>query len=154
MWEQIKKQERKDKGERRTLDDIPMAMPALSRAQKLQKRAATTGFDWDNSEDVLSKVKEEVAELEVEIQTDSSQADNKQAVEEELGDLLFSCVNLARHLDIDPERAMRSANNKFQRRFEAMEDIAEKNMPSGLTEMPVDKMELLWTQVKAAEKQL
>jgi len=126
VWEQIKKQERKDKGERRTLDDIPMAMPALSRAQKLQKRAATTGFDWDNSEDVLSKVKEEVAELEVEIQTDSSQADNKQAVEEELGDLLFSCVNLARHLDIDPERAMRSANNKFQRRFEAMEDIAEK----------------------------
>lgn len=151
VWEQIKKQERAEKGERRTLDDIPMAIPALSRAQKLQKRAATTGFDWDNSEDVLSKVKEEVAELEVEMQAVNSQTINDQAVEEELGDLLFSCVNLARHLGIDPERAMRSANNKFQRRFEAMEGLASENTPPGLTEMPVDKMELLWAQVKRAE---
>lgn len=146
VWEEIKKQERAEKGERRTLDDIPMAMPALSRAQKLQKRAATTGFDWDNSEDVLSKVKEEVDELEVEIR-----ADNNRAMEEELGDLLFSCVNLARHLGIDPERAMRMANNKFQRRFEAMEDIANRDIPAGLTEMPVDKMELLWNRVKGEE---
>jgi ATP diphosphatase len=123
-----------------------MAMPALSRACKLQKRAATTGFDWSNSRDVLKKVKEEVAELEVEIQ-----ADNKAAMEEELGDLLFSCVNLARHLSIEPERAMRSANNKFQRRFEAMENLASNNKPSALTEMSVDEMELLWAQVKAAE---
>jgi ATP diphosphatase len=64
---------------------------------------------------------------------------------------MFSCVNLARHLGIDPERAMRMANNKFQRRFEAMENLADKNMPSGLNEMPVDKMELLWNQVKRAE---
>ena len=151
VWEEIKKQERAEKGERRTLDDIPMAMPALSRAQKLQKRAATTGFDWDNSEDVLSKVKEEVAELEAEMQADNGQTFNSKAVEEELGDLMFSCVNLARHLGIDPERAMRMANNKFQRRFEAMENLADKNMPSGLNEMPVDKMELLWNQVKRAE---
>ncbi len=151
VWEEIKKQERAGKGERRTLDDIPMAMPALSRAQKLQKRAATTGFDWDNSEDVLSKVKEEVAELEAEMQADNGQTFNSKAVEEELGDLMFSCVNLARHLGIDPERAMRMANNKFQRRFEAMENLADKNMPSGLNEMPVDKMELLWNQVKRAE---
>ena len=151
VWEQIKKQEREKKGERRTLDDIPMAMPALSRAQKLQKRAATTGFDWDNREDVLSKVKEELAELEAEMQAENSQTFNSQAVEEELGDLMFSCVNLARHLGIDPERAMRMANNKFQRRFEAMENLASKNIPPGLTEMPVDKMELLWTQVKGEE---
>ena len=153
VWEQIKKQERAEKGERGTLDDIPMAMPALSRAKKLQKRAATTGFDWDNCEDVLGKVKEEVAELEAEMQADNNSAVNGQAVEEELGDLLFSCVNLARHLGIDPERAMRSANNKFQRRFEQIETLASKNMPSGLSEMSVDEMELLWAQVKATEKQ-
>jgi ATP diphosphatase len=146
VWEQIKKQERAEKGERGTLDDIPMVMPALSRAFKLQKRAATTGFDWDNRVDVLNKVKEEVVELETEIH-----GDNKTAMEEELGDLMFSCVNLARHLGIDPERAMRSANNKFQRRFQAMENLASKNKPSALTEMSVDEMELLWTQVKAAE---
>jgi ATP diphosphatase len=147
VWEQIKKQERLDKGERGTLDDIPMAMPALSRAHKLQKRAATTGFDWDNRRDVLDKVKEEIAELDVEVQ-----AENSKAMEEELGDLLFSCVNLSRHLGIDPERAMRSANNKFQRRFEAMESLASKNKPSALSEMTVDEMELLWNQVKRAEK--
>jgi len=146
VWEQIKKQERAEKGERGTLDDIPMAMPALSRACKLQKRAATTGFDWDNSKDVLNKVKEEIVELEAEMQ-----ADNKMAMEEELGDLLFSCVNLARHLSIDPERAMRSANNKFQRRFQAMEKLAGEKQPSILSDMSVEEMELLWTQVKEAE---
>ena len=126
-----------------------MAMPALSRACKLQKRAATTGFDWDNSVDVLNKVKEEVIELEAEMQ-----AGNKAAMEEEFGDLMFSCVNLARHLSIDPESAMRSANNKFQRRFQAMENLASKNKSSALTEMSVDEMELLWTQVKRAEQGL
>jgi len=149
VWEQIKKQERAEKGERRTLDDIPMAIPALTRAQKLQKRAATTGFDWDNSEDVLSKVKEEVAELEAEIG-----ADNSLAMEEELGDLLFSCVNLSRHLGIDPERAMRAANNKFQRRFEAMEVLASDKNPSEFSQMSIDEMELLWAEVKRAEKGL
>ena len=146
VWEQIKKQERAEKGERGTLDDIPMAMPALSRACKLQKRAATTGFDWDNRKDVLNKVKEEVGELEAEMQ-----ADNRAAMEEELGDLLFSCVNLARHLGIDPERAMRLANNKFQRRFQAMENLAREKKPTILSEMSIDEMELLWTQVKEAE---
>jgi len=149
VWEQIKKQERAEKCDRRTLDDIPMAIPALTRAQKLQKRAATTGFDWDNSEDVLSKVKEEVAELEAEIG-----ADNSLAMEEELGDLLFSCVNLSRHLGIDPERAMRAANNKFQRRFEAMEVLASDKNPSEFSQMSIDEMELLWAEVKRAEKGL
>jgi ATP diphosphatase len=146
VWEQIKKHEREKKGERRTLDDIPMAMPALSRGQKLQKRAASIGFDWNNSLDVLSKVHEELSELEAEIQ-----ADNGQAVEEELGDLLFSCVNLARHLGVDPVCAMRLANNKFQRRFEAMETLASKHKPSGLAEVPVAEMELLWNKVKETE---
>ena len=146
VWEQIKKQERADKGERRTLDDIPAAMPALSRAHKLQKRAASTGFDWDNKSDVLAKLKEEIAELEVEIQ-----ADNSLAMEDELGDLLFSCVNLSRHLGIDPERAMRGANNKFQRRFEAMEILASEKNRSEFSQLSLDEMELLWTEVKSAE---
>ncbi|MDG1818908.1 MAG: nucleoside triphosphate pyrophosphohydrolase [Porticoccaceae bacterium] len=146
VWEQIKKQERADKGERRTLDDIPAAMPALSRAHKLQKRAASTGFDWDNKSDVLAKLKEEIAELEVEIQ-----ADNSLAIEDELGDLLFSCVNLSRHLGIDPERAMRGANNKFQRRFEALEILASEKNRSEFSQLSLDEMELLWTEVKSAE---
>ena len=149
VWEQIKKQERVDKGERRTLDDIPAAMPALSRAHKLQKRAATTGFDWDNRSDVLNKVKEEIAELEIEIE-----ADNSLAMEEELGDLLFSCVNLSRHLGIDPERAMRAANNKFQRRFEALEILVSDKNPREFSQMSTDEMELLWAEVKRAEKAL
>ena len=146
VWEEIKKQEREDKGDRRTLDDIPMAMPALSRGQKLQKRAATTGFDWDNSQDVLNKVREELDELEVEVK-----ANNSSAMEEELGDLLFSCVNLARHLAIDPELAMRKANNKFQRRFAAMEEIAAENGESEFAQLSVDEMALLWNQVKQKE---
>ena len=145
-WEQIKKQERQEKGERRTLDDIPLAMPALNRACKLQKRAATTGFDWSSTADVLEKVREEIDELDAEIQ-----AGNNHAMEEEFGDLLFSCVNLARHMGIDPERAMRSANGKFQRRFEAMEDLAAEDNCPPLSEMSVDEMELLWSRVKSAE---
>lgn len=145
-WEKIKKQEREEKGERRTLDDIPMAMPALNRAYKLQKRAATTGFDWSSTADVLEKVREEIEELDTEIQ-----AGNKSAMEEEFGDLLFSCVNLARHMGIDPERAMRSANGKFQRRFEAMEELAAGDDCATLSEMSVDQMEHLWSRVKSAE---
>ena len=145
-WEQIKKQERADKGDRGILDDIPLAMPALSRAHKLQKRAATTGFDWSDASDVLDKVREEIDELGTEIG-----AGNKDAMEEEFGDLLFSCVNLARHLGIDPERAMRLANGKFQHRFESMEELASQGGCQTLSEMTVDQMEQLWTRVKSAE---
>lgn len=143
-WEQIKKQEREDKGDRRTLDDIPLAMPALSRAYKLQKRAATTGFDWSNVSDVMGKVREEIDELGTEIEVG-----NNHAIEEEFGDLMFSCVNLARHLGIDPERAMRSANRKFQHRFEAMEELASQGGCQTLSEMTTDEMEQLWTRVKS-----
>ena len=142
-WEAIKQQERVDKGEDATLADIPMALPSLSRAYKLQKRAASVGFDWTNPKDVLAKVKEEIAELEVEIAKG-----DRLAMEDEMGDLLFSCVNLARHLSIDPEKAMRLSSNKFKRRFEAMELLAAGETFSTMT---AAEMESLWSRVKAQE---
>ena len=142
-WEAIKQQERVDKGEDGMLADIPMALPSLSRAYKLQKRAASVGFDWTNPKDVLAKVKEEIAELEVEIAKG-----DRLAMEDEMGDLLFSCVNLARHLSIDPEKAMRLSSNKFKRRFEAMELLAAGETFSTMT---AAEMESLWSRVKAQE---
>ena len=142
-WDAIKQQERVDKGEGGTLADIPTALPSLSRAYKLQKRAASVGFDWTNPTDVLAKVKEEIAELEVEIAKGDSLA-----MEDEMGDLLFSCVNLARHLSIDPEKAMRLSSNKFKRRFEAMELLAAGETFSTMT---AAEMESLWSRVKAQE---
>ena len=142
VWESIKAEERAEKGERKTLDDIPLALPALNRAQKLQKRAATTGFDWQHSDQVVAVVRDELEELEVEIASG-----NREAMEDELGDLLFSCVNLARHLAVDPEQALRSANRKFQRRFEAMESLVQ-NSGGELAGLSTDEMEVLWAEVK------
>lgn len=142
-WEAIKKQERSGKGESGDLDDIPLALPALSRALKLQKRAANTGFDWSQVDAVIAKVKEEIAELEIEIGRG-----NAEGIEDELGDLLFSCVNLARHLSTDPEKALARSNRKFKRRFEAMEAAAGANKFSQLS---LDEMESLWVQVKLSE---
>jgi ATP diphosphatase len=115
-WEAIKKQERLAKQLHGLLDDIPLALPALSRACKLQKRASTVGFDWADIQGVIDKVREELAELELAIAEE-----NKAAQIDELGDLLFSCVNLARHLRQQPEECLRSANNKFECRFRYME---------------------------------
>ena len=143
QWEETKKRERAGKGEDGVLADIPLAMPALNRAQKLQKRASSVGFDWTDPKDVLAKVKEEIAELEVEITRG-----DKVAMEDEMGDLLFSCVNLARHLSVDAEKAMRCANNKFKRRFEAMESLASRER---LSSMSADDLESLWCAVKARE---
>ena len=143
QWEETKKRERAGKGEDGVLADIPLAMPALNRAQKLQKRASSVGFDWTDLKDVLAKVKEEIAELEVEITRG-----DKVAMEDEMGDLLFSCVNLARHLSVDAEKAMRFANNKFKRRFEAMESLASRER---LSSMSADDLESLWCAVKARE---
>jgi len=145
VWEQIKAEERAEKGECNTLDDIPLALPALSRAQKLQKRAALNGFDWQNSAQVLAVVRGELEELEVEIDND-----NRDAIEDELGDLLFSCVNLARHLAVDPEQALRRANRKFQRRFESMEQLAAAE-GSSMSRLSSGEMEALWMKVKSNE---
>ncbi len=141
-WQAIKQQERHAKGEHKILDDVPLALPALTRAAKLQKRAASVGFDWADVAPVIDKVKEELQELQQEI----ASADKKR-IEEELGDLLFSCVNLARHCSIDPERALALSNNKFKRRFESLEDELdfEHSNPS------LEQMEDAWQRVKKAE---
>lgn len=121
-WERIKAAERAEKrpgdgAAASVLDGIPQALPALKRAQKLGRRAATVGFDWPDAEGPRSKLDEELAEL-----ADAAATKDSAAVSEELGDVLFAAANLARHLDIDPEQALQDANRKFARRFRHMED--------------------------------
>ena len=115
-WEQIKAAERAGNGDTSALAGVARALPALKRAQKLGKRAAYVGFDWPDRAGVHAKIREELDELDEAI---GEQAPDK--VEEELGDMLFAMVNLARHLDVDPEQALAVANNKFERRFRDME---------------------------------
>lgn len=143
VWESLKKQERTQKGEIKVLDDIPLAIPALSRATKLQKRAASVGFDWPTTAGVIEKVKEEIDELEAEISIG-----NSAAITEELGDLLFSCVNLARHLEVNPETAMRAANAKFKRRFDKVETLAGG---AEIQNLSARELEVLWDKVKQSE---
>ncbi len=143
VWEEIKRQERTDKGIGKTLDDIPLALPALNRALKLQKRAANVGFDWSDIKQVIEEINEEVIELEVEVKRG-----DKVRMADELGDLLFSCVNLARHLKLDPETSLRGANQKFKRRFESMELLAGKTK---IEDHSADQLELLWGKVKRSE---
>ncbi len=143
-WEESKAHERAQKSEVGTLDGIAKALPALTRANKLQKRAATIGFDWPDSRGAAAKIKEELKELRKAIKTS-----NSSAMEEELGDLLFSCVNLARHLGIDPEGALRAANTKFVGRFEAMEEMirSEGRKPADLE---LDELDRYWDHSKSA----
>lgn len=151
-WESHKAAERDLKastnGERApsALDGVTLGLPALTRAAKIQRRAARVGFDWTNAEQVIKKIREETEELQSELAKDA--AANR--VEEEIGDLLFACVNFARKKDIDPETALRQANAKFERRFRKIEELlaAEGNTPESAT---LDEMEDLWTRAKAAE---
>lgn len=119
-WEEIKAEERAEKAaapeQLSLLDDVPSALPALSRAAKLQKRAAQVGFDWPEALPVVDKVREELGEV-----LEAMSENDPQAIAEELGDLLFVVVNLARHLKVDPENALRAANGKFERRFRFIE---------------------------------
>jgi ATP diphosphatase len=138
-WESIKAEERAEKGDESALDGVANALPALLRAEKLQKRAARTGFDWPDTAGPKAKIAEELAELE--------SAKNEAERLEEMGDFLFAAVNLARHLGIDPEAALRAANGKFERRFRSMEDSAGPTFPG----LSLDEMEQLWNQAKAME---
>lgn len=140
-WEAIKASERQDKSpDTSALADIANALPALLRAQKLQKRASRTGFDWDNVEDAIAKLEEEVVEL----REATSTADKA----EEAGDLLFAAVNVCRLSGVDAETALKAANLKFERRFRAMETIAGDLFE----QLDLDAKEGLWQQVKAAER--
>lgn len=134
-WEALKAAERKDHPDQSALSGVALALPALERAAKLQKRAARTGFDWPDSAGARAKVDEELAELDAE--------HDQRRREEELGDLLFAVVNLARKLNIAPEEALRKANAKFERRFRAIE-----NEP-GFETLSLDQMEALWIAAKA-----
>lgn len=145
-WEAMKAAEREAKGKRlriSVLDGVAQALPALVRAEKLQKRAARVGFDWDELDAVADKVREELAECE---QTFAEHADPTERVHE-VGDLLFSCVNLARHLGVDAEQALRAANHRFERRFQRVEVClrAAGKVPDSAHR---DEMERLWETVK------
>ncbi len=137
LWERIKAEEKAERGETGTdavsrLDEVPLALPALTRAVKLQKRAAEVGFDWPSLAPVLAKAEEEIAELKEAIvaQGDAAGEARSTKVREEFGDLLFVMANLARHLKVDPEAALREANAKFVRRFKSIEQALARGGPA------------------------
>lgn len=147
-WESLKAQERAEKAaahgqDPSILDDVPVGFPALTRAEKLQKRAARAGFDWPSMVPVLEKIEEEIAELKHEIETDGG----SDRLKDEMGDVLFSCVNLARHLKIDPEFALRGTNAKFEQRFRQVEGSL-KDDAIALTEVGIDEYERRWNLAK------
>ncbi|MCB4861682.1 nucleoside triphosphate pyrophosphohydrolase [Sphingobium sp. PNB] len=142
QWEAIKAAERAEKEpDPSALAGVAIALPALLRAEKLQKRAARTGFDWPDIGGVIDKIEEELDE----VQAATTQAER----EEEVGDLLFAVVNLARHLKVDPEVALRAANRKFDKRFRIMEGLAGEDFPT----LPLDEKEGLWQQAKRQLRQ-
>ncbi|NWK96557.1 nucleoside triphosphate pyrophosphohydrolase [Sphingobium lactosutens] len=141
QWEVIKAAERAEKEpDPSALAGVAIALPALLRAEKLQNRAARVGFDWPDTVGVFDKIAEELAEVQ--------DAQDQDAREEEVGDLLFVVVNLARHLRVDPEVALRKASAKFDRRFRTMEDLAGNGFPA----LSLEEKELLWQQAKQRER--
>lgn len=152
LWEEIKAQERARKrpqaSEREgALSGVPVGLPALTRALKLQSKAARVGFDWNDPHAVLAKVREEATEIEADLA-----AGDRTAAAAEVGDLLFAAVNLARHLDVDPEATLRAASRKFERRFGAIEQaLAQQGRRP--TDSDLAEMEELWTQAKSLERE-
>ena len=151
-WEAVKAAERASKagaaeGGYGVLNDVPLALPALVRAAKLQRRAARVGFDWPAPAQVLDKLDEEIGEIRVELKGSAS----AERLRDEIGDLLFAAVNLARHLEVDGETALRQANAKFERRFRAIEE-ALRARGRRLEDASLDEMEALWQEAKAKER--
>lgn len=139
LWEQIKAEERGAKGAASALDGVALGLPALMRAEKLQKRAGRVGFDWPDASGARAKIDEEIAEVEA-AATEAERAD-------EIGDLLFAVANWARKQGVDPEAALRGANAKFERRFRAM----EANAGAAFERLDLDEKEAAWQRVKSAE---
>jgi len=137
-WEQIKAEERAETGKPSALDGVAMALPALLRAQKIQKRASRVGFDWPDKSPVKAKLLEELEEVE--------QAETEEHIHEEIGDLLFSAVNLSRHYGVDAEQALADATRKFSKRFNKVEDTVARDMK----EMSIDELEEEWQKAKLA----
>ena len=142
QWEQIKQQERTEKNARGSVfDDIPSQLPSILKAAKLQKRAASVGFDWPEAEPVYDKIEEEIQEV--------KEATDQAHIEEEIGDLLFAVVNLARHKQVNPEAALQRANEKFKSRFQNIEQrLRERDKHP--TDCNLDELEALWQQAKKA----
>lgn len=143
-WEDIKATERKEKAQMGVLDDVAKNLPALLRAQKLQKRAARVGMDWNNSQQALDKIVEEAKELQ---ELFDSKKPSKERLNDEMGDLFFSCVNLARKLGLESEESMRGANSKFERRIRSMEQQAEAQNTQ-LADLNEEQLDQMWEQAK------
>ena len=146
-WEEIKAQEKAEKGKSAAeslMDDIPFALPGLSRAVKMQNRAARIGFDWPDIEPVFDKLREEVAEVREAIKSGSADA-----MEDEIGDLLFVVANIARHLKVDPEKAVRRTNGKFISRFKHLEALVAQSDKQSLS---LEELEAFWQAAKKAER--
>ena len=146
-WETQKAKEKAAKQQQSILDDLPFALPALTRATKLQKRCAKVGFDWDNPQDVLAKVEEELEEVREELNANSIQPDK---LTEELGNLLFASVNLCRHHKIDAETCLRNANVKFENRFRQVEKNV-KEQGKSLKKCSLIELDFIWNQIKSTE---
>ena len=150
-WEEIKAEERAEKAaapeQLSLLDDVPHALPSLSRAIKLQKRAAQVGFDWPEALPVVDKVREELDEV-----LEAMSENDPEAIAEEIGDLLFVVGNLARHLKVDPESALRAANGKFERRFRFIEQ-ALREAGRAMQDCALEELDALWGQAKKLEQQ-
>ncbi len=150
-WEQLKQLEHRKEARHSALDGVPAALPGLLKAQRVQEKAARVGFDWKDAQGPLEKIREELAELEAEIAARKSEnpADSDR-VKQELGDLIFSVCNLARHLKVDAESAVELTTSKFSRRFRAVE-AAAKNGPKPLKDMTLAEMDELWDAAKSGE---
>ncbi|NGO64064.1 nucleoside triphosphate pyrophosphohydrolase [Rhizobium daejeonense] len=161
QWDEIKRQEKRERAERRALrgtaehdvkaghlGDVQRSFPALTEALKLQERAAKVGFDWSEPEPILDKIEEEIAELR------EALAEGKpEKITDELGDLIFALVNIGRHVDADPEQALRGTNTKFRRRFSYIENSLKENSET-LEDATLERMEELWQAAKGIERQL
>lgn len=161
MWDRIKAEEKAERKARRAalglpdtepgyLDAVPSAFPALMEAEKIQRRAARVGFDWDSFAPVIAKIREELDELEAELKDHTAPAvtgNVPDAIKDEMGDVLFALANLARHLEVEPEDALKRTNAKFRRRFAAIEAEATRRGVA-LEDMTLDEMEAVWQAAK------
>ncbi|WP_372864938.1 nucleoside triphosphate pyrophosphohydrolase [Spongiibacter sp.] len=140
-WEEIKAEERNGREQTSVMDDIPLALPATNRAAKLQKRASQLGFDWDGVDEVVAALHDELDEL-----SQAMSAGSEEAIADELGDVMFSVINLSRHLNLDAETVLRAAGQKFERRFRFVEARAAER--GGAAELPAEQLEQFWRDAK------
>ncbi len=142
-WEKIKAQEKSNIDPKSVLDGLTRALPAMTLANKIQKKVAKVGFDWENSQQVIAKVEEELQEVKVEL----ALPDNQTRIHEEIGDLMFACVNLARKSGADPEQLLRQANNKFEKRFRDLE-LQISQQQQDISKLKLEVLEQFWQQAK------